>query len=237
MKRIHLGWAAATLTAGLGFLALSSAQTASPSPSLVPSPAPSSAATPALKGDSARGKVIADRDCSFCHGEKGDIDDGETPRLAAQIAGFMTTQLQAYRSGVRKNEHMTPVAKNMTDENIADVAAFYSALAPAEPYPVQDAASSAAGQKLHLEGRLSSTKQADSIQACAVCHAVKGEGNAALEMPRLSAQTPKYLETRLKEYRQTSSYPSASANAMKIAVQKLTDADIVALSSYLSSLK
>ena len=235
MKRINLGWAAATLTAALGFLALSSAQTASPS--AAPSLASSSTASPALKGNIARGKVIADRDCSFCHGERGDIDDGETPRLAAQIAGFMTAQLEAYRSGARKNEHMTPVAKNMTDANIADVSAFYSALAPAEPYPVQDAALNAAGQKLHLEGRLSGTTQADSVQACAVCHAVQGEGNAALEMPRLSAQTPKYLETRLKEYRQTSSFPSASANAMKIAAQKLTDADIVALSSYLSTLK
>ena len=147
----------------------------------------------------------------------------------------MTAQLEAYRSGARKNEHMNPVAKTMTDANIADTTAFYSALAPAEPYPVQDPALNAAGQKFHLEGRLSSTTQADSVQACAVCHAVQGEGNSALEMPRISAQTPKYLETRLKEYRQTSSYPSASANAMKIAAQKLTDADIVALSSYLSS--
>ncbi len=64
--------------------------------------------------------------CSECHGMTGISDIENFPNLAGQKEMYLTNQLKAFKSGKRNDEEMTPEAKQLTDADIANVAAFYA---------------------------------------------------------------------------------------------------------------
>jgi len=66
--------------------------------------------------------------CQACHGMDGLSKNPESPNLAGQLENYLVKALREYRSGERKNESMNIVAKELTDEEIANVAAFYAAI-------------------------------------------------------------------------------------------------------------
>lgn len=66
--------------------------------------------------------------CQACHGLDGLSKNPESPNLAGQIEPYLVRSLTAYRSGERKNESMNIVAKDLSDEDIADVAAYYASI-------------------------------------------------------------------------------------------------------------
>ncbi len=66
--------------------------------------------------------------CAGCHGVNGVADIKEYPNLAGQNAPYIASQLKAFRSGSRDNAIMTPMAKNLTDKEIDDLASFFSSL-------------------------------------------------------------------------------------------------------------
>jgi cytochrome c553 len=72
-----------------------------------------------------RGKAIA---CQACHGLDGLSKHPEAPNLAGQIENYLAKSLAEYRSGERKNEMMTIVSKDLSDQDIADLAAFYASI-------------------------------------------------------------------------------------------------------------
>lgn len=78
-------------------------------------------------GDAARGKETAAR-CKTCHGLDGIAKIPIAPHLAGESQIYLETQLKAFRSGKRLHEMMSVVAKDLTDEDIADVAAWYSSI-------------------------------------------------------------------------------------------------------------
>ena len=78
-----------------------------------------------------RAKAIA---CQACHGLDGLSKHPEAPNLAGQIENYLIKSLTEYRSGERKNEMMTIVAKDLSDEDIANLSAFYAAI-PIEVVP------------------------------------------------------------------------------------------------------
>jgi cytochrome c553 len=67
--------------------------------------------------------------CITCHGRDGVSKLPEAPNLAGQVQIYLTSALQAYRTGSRKNEMMNTVAEKLTDTDIADLAAYYSSIA------------------------------------------------------------------------------------------------------------
>ncbi len=77
-------------------------------------------------GDIAAGKEKVLFVCSECHGMTGFSDIENFPNLAGQKEMYLTIQLKAFKAGKRKDEEMTPVAKQLTDDEIANVAAFYA---------------------------------------------------------------------------------------------------------------
>jgi cytochrome c553 len=79
------------------------------------------------RADAASGKTKA-RACAVCHGLLGVSVMPDTPHLAAQPAGYLAVQLKAFRSGKRIHEVMTVIAKPLADEDIADLAAWFSSL-------------------------------------------------------------------------------------------------------------
>jgi cytochrome c553 len=84
-------------------------------------PAPAEAAD----ARAGRQKIVV---CQACHGLDGLSKNPEAPNLAGQIEGYMVKALKEYRSGERKNESMNIVAKDLSDEDMADVSAYYAAI-------------------------------------------------------------------------------------------------------------
>ena len=86
--------------------------------------APSGVAT---AGDVKAGRAKALM-CQACHGLDGISKVPDAPNLAGQTAAYLATQLRAFKSGVRKNESMTVVAATLSDAEIEDLAAYFSAI-------------------------------------------------------------------------------------------------------------
>jgi len=80
----------------------------------------------AYAGDIAAGKEKVLFVCSECHGMTGFSDVENFPNLVGQKEMYLTIQLKAFKAGKRKDEEMNPVAKQLTDAEIANVAAYYS---------------------------------------------------------------------------------------------------------------
>ena len=85
------------------------------------------ALNPAAAADAAAGKTKAAK-CTVCHGLDGLAKNPDAPNLAGDSANYIRKQLGAYRSGERKDPQMSIMAKNLSDEDIADLAAWYSSL-------------------------------------------------------------------------------------------------------------
>jgi cytochrome c553 len=88
---------------------------------------PLAANAAAAAGDVAAGrrKALA---CQTCHGLDGLSKLPEAPHLAGQPERYLVKSLDDYRKGVRKNEMMAIVAGNLSDQDIADLAAYYAAI-------------------------------------------------------------------------------------------------------------
>ena len=66
--------------------------------------------------------------CITCHGANGISATPDAPHLAGQPPIYLEAQLRAYRSGARKHEVMNVIAKPLTDDDIAQAAAWFSAI-------------------------------------------------------------------------------------------------------------
>ncbi len=84
--------------------------------------------TAASAADVELGKAKAEQVCKTCHGMDGNGIDDTYPKLAGQYADYMERALLDYRSGARKNAIMAGFAATLTDEDIANVALYYSRL-------------------------------------------------------------------------------------------------------------
>lgn len=85
------------------------------------------AAAPAIAADIKAGRQKA-MQCSVCHGRDGLAVNPDAPNLAGESAIYIEKQLKAFRSGARQNEQMTIMAKDLSDADIADLAAWYQAM-------------------------------------------------------------------------------------------------------------
>ena len=86
----------------------------------------------AAGGDAARGQAKSSI-CAACHGVTGISHQDIWPNLAAQRASYIVNQLKAYQSGTRKDTVMEAVAKILTEQEIADLAAYFEQQAASPP--------------------------------------------------------------------------------------------------------
>jgi cytochrome c553 len=168
--------------------------------------APAAAAdAPFADGDAARGATKAVV-CSACHGPNGNSASPEWPRLAGQSAVYIVEQLRLFRSGVRNNPVMKPLASTLSDQDIDDLAVYYEAQSPlgleADPSYWQ------AGEALYLSG-----DRAHDVPACVACHGPVGRGNLAAGYPALRAQQSVYVAKQLNDYASGTRYTGANPEA------------------------
>ena len=83
--------------------------------------------TPALAQDAKIGRQKAQA-CMVCHGQNGLSTQPDAPNLAGQPALYISTQLKAYRSGDRRHEMMAMMAQTLSDEDIQNLAAWFSSI-------------------------------------------------------------------------------------------------------------
>lgn len=84
-------------------------------------------ASPAFAGDAAAGKAKS-ATCAACHGAAGISNNDIWPNLAGQKQGYLKAQITAFRDGKRKDPMMGPMAAPLSDDDIANLAAYYSSL-------------------------------------------------------------------------------------------------------------
>ncbi len=207
--------------------------------------APTSPAAPdasrtagASRGDPARGAARSEAlFCAGCHGPGGRSATPQWPSLAGQGEAYLGQQLGLIRTGERFNQEMAPVAASLTDEDIADLAAYYAAQSPRAPAP-SSADPQMAGE-LYRKG-----DAARSIQACAACHGPDGRGDVTTSTPALRSQQSTYITAQLEAYSRRSRYQSAvpaglqpaGLEAMYDLSARLTEDEIQQLAAYLQSL-
>ena len=77
--------------------------------------------------DPAAGKAKS-ATCVACHGANGISNNDLWPNLAGQKAGYLEQQMKAFRDGARQNPMMSPMVAGLSDEDIANIAAYYASL-------------------------------------------------------------------------------------------------------------
>ena len=197
------------------------------------------AAEDAPKGSAEAGATKAGV-CSACHGVNGNSTNPEWPVLAGQNAVYIREQLGMFKARKRINEIMYPIVAQMSDQDFADVAAFFSAQTPAGLEA--DPSYWKAGEALYRSGDV-----ARSIPACTACHGPSGQGNPGAGYPALRAQHSVYTVKQLQDYLTKNRYRDATDAAkvnqtrnsvmMTTIAARLTPEDIRNLASYLQGLR
>ena len=158
--------------------------------------------------------------CVACHGPAGNSTNTVMPSLAGQPAQFISTELFQFREGHRKDPQMTPMAANLSNADMSDLAAYFSAQKPAPPAHKTDPTNAAVAQKLAQQFY------------CVQCH---GPGLLGQQhIPRLAGQQFEYLRTQLRGFK-AQTRADLDGN-MTSAAQALTDKDIDVLVDYISGL-
>ena len=174
---------------------------------------------PAHAADVEAGKRKAEA-CGACHGADGNATIPGTPSLAGQPVYFTHWQLIKYRDGRRKDAQMSPFAKNLTDTDMADLAAYYAAQRPLPRPATTDPAKVSEGKRLAV------------LHHCASCHRPDLSGQQ--QVPRLAGQDYEYLLRLLRGFKARTA--SDLDGTMTMAAQPLREEDIENLVQYLASL-
>jgi cbb3-type cytochrome c oxidase subunit III len=184
--------------------------------------------------------------CTACHGVNGNSTNPEWPNLAGQNAAYIQHQLHLFHDGRRTGKvgdasaaMMPAMATTLTDQNIEDVAAYYSQQTPvgleADPSYWQ------AGQKIYRSG-----DRERGIPACAACHGPSGRGNPAAGYPALRAQHSVYVVKQLSNYSADLRYSKNehgvsnggdNAAIMHTIASRLSDEDMRNLASYIQGMR
>ena len=133
-----------------------------------------------VTGDAQAGRKLA-MQCRTCHGIEGHAKMPIVPHIGGENPAYIEHQLTAFRDGQRVHEMMSVVARGLSDQAIADLAAWYSAQEPVATLgPGQD--------------------PANAPEACIACHGA--DGIAQIEdAPNLAGETVMYIDTQLKAFR------------------------------------
>lgn len=179
------------------------------------------------------GKKIAM--CVGCHGIVGYQasfpEIHKVPKIAGQSASYITAALTAYKGGERKHPTMRAIADTLTEQDIADLAAYYSTLGLAEG----DAPPAAAAKQPSEKVQALIARNADN--SCTKCHGANFNTPNDGTVPKLAGQYADYLFVALKAYKAGNHPMVGRTNAvMGTQVKPFSNAELKELASYISTL-
>lgn len=188
----------------------------------------SSAVTPV--GDASRGKTLTET-CATCHGADGKAIMPAYPNLAGQHPSYLLNSLLEFKKGPegqRNNAIMMGMVMALTEQDMADLAAYYASLEPIEG-GLADPALVELGQKIYRGGNIS-----EKIPACSGCHGPKGEGYGSAKYPSLAGQNAEYIVAQLMAFK--SGERKGTNGMMNGVVKHMTPEDMAAVASYIQGL-
>ncbi|APH74941.1 c-type cytochrome [Aquibium oceanicum] len=164
--------------------------------------------------------------CARCHGLPGEPPRSNlVPFLSAQSASYLRRSLEEYQSGTRPSGYMELVASGLDDTTMDALTEVYAAAPP--PAPAGEASEDVSrGAKIFSAGL-----PGQNVPSCAACHTA-----ANPQFPQLAGQTTVFLSTQLQVFRKGIRNGSGYGRIMTTIAERMTDADIDAVSAYLSTL-
>lgn len=186
--------------------------------------------TAAIAGDAAAGKGKSAA-CGGCHGMDGNSPIATYPKLAGQNEAYITKQIKDYKANTtRQNAIMMGMTAALSDEDAADIGAYFQAqrVTAAAPF---DEAKAAAGRELFKGGDLQK-----GIPACQACHGPTGAGVAGVGYPMVGGQYVEYTLAQLNAFKD-GSRSNDDKRLMRDIVNQLSEEEMVAVANYIASLK
>ncbi|WP_191602085.1 c-type cytochrome [Marinomonas algicola] len=179
------------------------------------------------QGNADAGKELVTT-CAACHAADGNSLAPTFPKLAGQQEKYLLKQLNDIKSGTRPIAQMAGQLDNLTDQNLADIAAYFASNAVVVGQA--DAALVEAGKALYRSGNPKT-----GVPACTACHGPSGKGLDSAAFPSLSGQHADYTKSQLKMF-QKGERANDPANIMRDIAFKMNDNEIEAVSSYIQGL-
>lgn len=183
-------------------------------------------------GDAEKGKSLS-ATCAACHGMDGNSINPIWPSIAGQHAEYIERQLNVFQSGDRQSANMAPMVAGLSEQDKADLAAYFSSqtmkLKAANPDLVE------LGQAIYQGGL-----KDRNIPACMACHGPTGQGNPLSGYPVVASQHAAYTVNELKLYRAgrvSADKDDVNGHVMADVAKQMTDAEIEAVASYMQGLK
>jgi cytochrome c553 len=183
-----------------------------------------------IKGDAARGAKL-NASCIGCHGIPGYQSSfpevHRVPAISGQNAKYIAAALNAYKKGERKHGTMRAIAGTLTEQDIADLAAYYASHGGAEAPATVAAAPTPPADVAALLAK----------GACASCHGADFNKPIDGAYPKIAGQYPDYLFTALKSYKIEGSAQVGRGNAiMGAQVKQFSNKELKMLAQYIGSL-
>lgn len=177
--------------------------------------------------------------CGACHGADGNSAAPTFPKLAGQGERYLLKQMQDIRDGKRPVPTMAGQLTAKSDEDLADIAAFYASQA--------GSGGQADENLVELGARVYRGGVADrGVAACTACHGARGDGNAPAGFPALAGQHADYVADQLRKFRSGAENtleqdPNARVNdgdarMMRDIAAGMSDNQIKAVASFVAGL-
>lgn len=188
--------------------------------------------TASAAGDPEAGKSQAVV-CAACHGQDGASPiDPTYAKLAGQNEKYLLRQLQMFQTGERYAPLMVGQLNAKSEQDLADLAAYYASLPAKVSQADADDETLARAQAIYRGGILGK-----KVAACTACHAPGGGGNPPAGFPRVGGQSAAYTINQLTAYREGQRKTDETYGAMMRGVaSRLTDTEIAELAAYLQGL-
>lgn len=174
--------------------------------------------------DPARGQQIAEEEnCAKCHGDAGISDDSEDTNIAGLMPSYSFKQLKDYQDKNRDSRTMYKAVRDLDDQQMADLAAWFSTQSPADPGPKKELSQ-------ELYNLVYKGDPERLLKACAACHGRDGNGGM-FDHPRINGQYREYFVTTMTEFREGDRENDVYSR-MRFVAQALTEEEIEALADY-----
>ena len=184
--------------------------------------------TVAAAGNPTAGQAKANT-CIACHGADGNSMVPTFPSLAGQHADYTLKQLRDFKSGDRYDPSMMPIVAALSEEDMADLAAFYATQTPAIG-AATDEEKAERGRNIFLGGDANR-----GITACMACHGPNGAGVPGAAFPALQGQHAAYTIKTLKDFR-SGARANDAAGMMRDVAARMSDSDIEAVAEFIAGL-
>ena len=176
--------------------------------------------------------------CGACHGQDGNSATGAFPKLAGLGEKYLSKQMRNINSGARPVAEMTGMLSTLSDQDIADIAAYYNSQTRQLSGAEKNSKQLTLGEKIYRGGNLET-----GVPACTGCHSPSGNGNSPAGYPALGGQHAQYTAKQLRAFRtgaHDADDPTARKNddvkVMRSVAARMNDQEIDALANYISGL-